>query len=954
MSSMEALMERIRGKVDQQKTLLDTAKAVRIGMADKRHSLDIQDKEIFRKCLDTLQSSISVKTSVGMLEKLETIARQMKLKCIKNHQPPVYHLFITSEAFYIDIVIDAAANVMGVNIHHQVQKAPGSGNAGTVQNCPEIVECLNKQDFDSFVKHLEGFNNVYDLTCSLSDKSRAWQVLCNLEDDLMRLYKVQQSQPWVKDLNQLIHKTGLGLVEARAGGLPMKLRIFLPPYQLLDIENKKLLPMNQSTIIGKDLGMILEVGIQSSSSEHILPLTQAISSSGQDVPLASANCAKLPAYFVLKLIKPLPVSAAVIQHIETITGIPWVDKAQGSSLFSLISSQESEGALDSKNNRGLFVTLPDQQHCYFLTDTQELAATAISFVPFRHPSQVPNIVDALRRQAVFNSLIASCVRTNSLEDVEASSMFEITCVDPLCQTITVTFEDPSAEDMSTAELILADVAALKCRLYMSGLAGCGDRAADMDGSGNRTPDIESSVSRVLLQSLSIPITMRYILKKNQAKVKHIKTEVDPTGVGHNDAQPTDPEQKKGLQQGRNYPGTPSSVCDSGGKMKKEAMETDHTDSLNRYGPQGAESLPGALTITRSPTKVQFRQPLHTEHSSPAKKLKSGTKESSSSGGYSITKTELEDAVPPGISISKLPAHDKSRHHTKEDSILPLVSITPISGRDTGDQRLIDNQDNTGIQIIPLGGLAGSSDGHPKAKSRDFKRSLSEDDKRRIERKEKRRREEMKHRASVSPRREGETTRKEGETPRREGETSRDSPKSNKKGTENKTKDPKAKLAGVIERLAHQTGDSVGLEIRPSPPKDKDKKFSSLKMTFKNKDGTTSSSRYDGSSSSSSKHDANKNENKHAVLKQNHNTIKPAHKITERFITDRYASSTKKPDEKKKDQDLSKKDAKTSSEKPTVSIHIVKSPATVHGASPLHRSSGDIAEPIVEDPVIIGK
>ena len=34
-------------------------------------------------------------------------------------------MFFTSEAFYIDIVIDNAANVMGVNIHHQVQK----GNA---------------------------------------------------------------------------------------------------------------------------------------------------------------------------------------------------------------------------------------------------------------------------------------------------------------------------------------------------------------------------------------------------------------------------------------------------------------------------------------------------------------------------------------------------------------------------------------------------------------------------------------------------------------------------------------------------------------------------------------------------------------------------------------------------------------------------------------------------------
>ena len=32
--------------------------------------------------------------------------------------------------------------------------------------------------------------------------------------------------------------------------------------------------------------------------------------------------------------------------------------------------------------------------------------------------------------------------------------------------------------------------------------------------------------------------------------KIIILEVDPTGVGHNDSQPTDPEQKKGLQQVR--------------------------------------------------------------------------------------------------------------------------------------------------------------------------------------------------------------------------------------------------------------------------------------------------------------------------------------------------------------------------------------------------------------------
>jgi len=466
----------------------------------------------------------------------------------------------------------------------------------------------------------------------------------------------------------------------------------------------------------------------------------------------------------------------------------------------------------------------------------------------------------------------------------------------------------------------------------------------------------------------------------------------PTSLGHTDSQPGDLDQKKGpqsstvgglgkqlkMEPGRNYQGTPS-VCDSGGgsKVKKEAMENDQPDSLNRYGPQGAES--GALTITKSPSKVQFRQPLHTEHSLSGKKHKSGAKDSGGShssssgsgGGYSITKikSELEDVVPPGISISKLPStHDKNRHSSKDESILPLVSITPISGRDTNDQKMTNNQDSLGIEIIPLGGMSGSEN-HPKAKSRDLKRSLSEDDKRRIERKEKRRREEMKHRASVSPRREGES--------KREGESSGD--KSSKKSSESKNKDPKAKLAGVIERLAHQTGDSVGLEIRPSPPKEKDKKFSGLKMTFKNKDVSSSSSRYDGSSSS--KHDSSKSENKHSLPKQSQSANKLTHKVTERFITERFSSSSsanqsstsssnsssslsstpKKVEEKKKDTDSSKKDSKGLSgsagpEKPTVSIHIVKSPAagSVHGNSPMHRSSTEMAEPIIEDPVLIGK
>lgn len=56
-----------------------------------------------------------------------------------------------------------------------------------------------------------------------------------------------------------------------------------------------------------------------------------------------------------------------------------------------------------------FQTLPDQQHCYFLTDSN-LKGVFIQNIKFTHPSQVSRIITYLRQQALFNCLIRSCVR----------------------------------------------------------------------------------------------------------------------------------------------------------------------------------------------------------------------------------------------------------------------------------------------------------------------------------------------------------------------------------------------------------------------------------------------------------------------------------------------------------------------------------------------------------------
>merc|ERR1712098_529055 len=95
----------------------------------------------------------------------------------------------------------------------------------------------------------------------------------------------------------------------------------------------------------------------------------------------------------------------------------------------------------------------------------------------------------LRHQALFNTLISSCVRTNSLEDVDTSLMFEVTCLDPTCQTLTVTFEHPTEETMATAELKLLDLTAPRCRVYTSASSVCSEETAN----------------KVLQRSLSIPV-----------------------------------------------------------------------------------------------------------------------------------------------------------------------------------------------------------------------------------------------------------------------------------------------------------------------------------------------------------------------------------------------------------------------------------------------------------------
>lgn len=61
-----------------------------------------------------------------------------------------------------------------------------------------------------------------------------------------------------------------------------------------------------------------------------------------------------------------------------------------------------------------FQTLPDQQHAYYLRDIGESSldqtAKMVSRIPFTHPTNVANILNLLRQQLLFNTVISSCIR----------------------------------------------------------------------------------------------------------------------------------------------------------------------------------------------------------------------------------------------------------------------------------------------------------------------------------------------------------------------------------------------------------------------------------------------------------------------------------------------------------------------------------------------------------------
>ncbi|KAL1137993.1 hypothetical protein AAG570_009688 [Ranatra chinensis] len=744
---MEMLMEKIRSRAGQHKSFAESAKALRMTLLEKRYSMDSVERSQLQKCLDTLQQNIKVTTHQAMVERLESVSRQLGLKFVNG--PSVLNLFISSDMFYLEVVLDGNGGVKDVKIHHE--------GRGEQQSCDELVACLTRRDFSDFTAQLEGLASIYQLNAEKKVKCKAYSALASLETDLATLAALQAGL--TKDPAALVHKSSVGIVEKRRGGHPMKLTYFVSPYDLLDPVTRTSKPLSME---GLNVGYSVSVCMESSSAHKLqtTPLITVNRSPNWPVyaPVNSSNSITVAGCFVLQLNKPMPMCLSLVQNIQNLTQCECADLSSPHPLLSLIVQHTSGGQVDSANNRGLFVNVLEQHHCYLMTESRSLDGVLVRSVPFTHPSHVPQIVGLLRQQALFNTIIASCVRPNTKQDIEKMVMFEVT---PLTwQHLSISLEHPLEESMATVELDLSDITNVACKVYST-----------VGENGLATSDY---ATKVFQRTLSIPVTMRSLIKmwhthsQRMSGLYNGTSGLGNSGGGTNDGGggDFDPDLKIKLEPGLSSLVGRQNNFNSGESLSDPAFEhfSSQMDSDISISPAG--SLPSIQfsgmsgTLKGKPGKRRKRKSGDLWRSPKRKQMDDCDTSSSDSStlGTPTSRDTLEIRVPTPSSASGLefpdlessslsekpqsdldteetvqvqdledeeilkPKKPKKREEKKSTSdilfdienknlVHPSVSITPISSSQINSQSLnsvLGLERRPGIEIIPIGSSPASS------------------------------------------------------------------------------------------------------------------------------------------------------------------------------------------------------------------------------------------------------
>ncbi|XP_048783113.1 mediator of RNA polymerase II transcription subunit 1 [Lagopus muta] len=502
LNKMSTLLERLHAKYNQNRPWTETMKLVRQVM-EKRVVMNSGGHQHLVSCLETLQKALKVSSLPAMTDRLESIARQNGLGSHLSANGT--ECYITSDMFYVEVQLDPTGLLCDVKVAHHGENPV---------SCPELVQHLREKNFDEFSKHLRGLVNLYKLPGDNKLKTKMYLALQSLELDLSKMAGMYWQATNANPLDKILHGS-VGYLTPRSGGLLMNLKYYVSPYDLFEDGTGAPVILHESNV-PRSLGMNVSVTVEGTMAMYKLPIAPLIMGShpvdSKGTPsfssITSANSVDLPACFFLKFPRPIPVSRAFIQKLQSCTGIPLFDTAPAFvPLYELITQFELSKEADPiplNHNMRFYAALPGQQHCYFLNkdaplpDGRSLQGTLISKIAFQHPGRVPLILNLIRHQVAYNTLIGSCVKRTVLkEDSPGILQFEVCPLSDSC--FSVSFQHPVNDSLVCVVMDVQDSTHVNCKLYK----GLSDALICTD----------DFIAKVVQRCMSIPVTMRAIRRK---------------------------------------------------------------------------------------------------------------------------------------------------------------------------------------------------------------------------------------------------------------------------------------------------------------------------------------------------------------------------------------------------------------------------------------------------------
>ncbi|XP_065176335.1 mediator of RNA polymerase II transcription subunit 1-like isoform X2 [Sycon ciliatum] len=403
--------------------------------------------------------------------------------------------YISCDNFFLEVEMTAENLVSEVKLGHG--KEPRAH--------PLLRQLLMTGRYATFMRHLRGLVAIYDLPGPKEDRLSMYAALCAVEEDLLAVSNTRKVEG---DLPHVIMEHPLGLVQRRECGKLMSTTFFISPENALDLK---------SDIAAERHGVCGHVGIATTLGSHSLPSrpvhrVEEGSSNVTFVPLDSSNTLNVPCTFMFHLSKSVAAPSSVTHSILEMTDMKDSVLTPSGTLHNVLFNEVFKGSAagqikpkDSTHRHD--VAVPSGVFAFFVRPLKkdsgaEETAVELQDINFTHPKQLLRVIQVLRQQLAYNSLIQSCFASSPVSQ-QYSTIQIIDVEGDGISVIRITLEHPLSRNLACILLQIAPGGVASAELHLV--------------EGDSRPCCNAVITKIVASCMSIPALVHSVRKRCSAQ-----------------------------------------------------------------------------------------------------------------------------------------------------------------------------------------------------------------------------------------------------------------------------------------------------------------------------------------------------------------------------------------------------------------------------------------------------